>query len=124
MSGTRSGFTITEVMIAVVILGIGVLALAGGAAAATRMLGQGQRTTNAAAVGAARLDGLRRAANATNPRCTSGSFASGNATTNSVVESWTVPTTGFARTVIEVVTYRKYNGTMTDTLATTVSCAS
>ncbi|MGH7590319.1 MAG: prepilin-type N-terminal cleavage/methylation domain-containing protein [Gemmatimonadales bacterium] len=123
MSDTRSGFTITEVMIAVVILGVGVLALAGGAAAATRMLGQGQRTTNAAAVGAARLERLRRAANATNPRCTNGSFASGNATTNGVVESWAVPTTGIARTVTEVVTYRKYNGSITDTLATIVSCA-
>ncbi|MGB7212809.1 MAG: prepilin-type N-terminal cleavage/methylation domain-containing protein [Gemmatimonadales bacterium] len=123
MNGTRSGFTITEVMIAVVILGVGVLALAGGAAAATRMLGQGQRTTNAAAVGAARLERLRRAANATNPRCTNASFASGNGTTNNVTETWTVPTTGIARTVLEVITYRKYNGSITDTLATIVSCA-
>ena len=123
MSEERAGFTITEVMIAVVILGIGVLALAGGSAAATRMLGQGQRTTNATAVAAARIERLRRAANATNPRCTSGSFASGTATTNNVSEAWTVPTSGIARTVIEVVTYKKYNGTSTDTLATIVSCA-
>lgn len=123
MSRHRAGFTITEVMIAVVVLGIGVLALARGSAAATRMLGQGQRTTNAAAVGAARLERLRRAANATNPRCTSGSFVSGTATTNSVTEAWTVPSSGIARTVLEVVTYRKYNGSITDTLATIVSCA-
>jgi prepilin-type N-terminal cleavage/methylation domain-containing protein len=119
----RSGFTITEVMIAVVILALGVLALVSGSAAATRMLSQGQRTTNAAAVAAARLERLRRAANATNPRCTSGNFASGNATTNGVTETWTVPTSGISRVVLEVVTYKKYSGTITDTLASIVSCA-
>lgn len=123
MSTDRGGFTITEVLIAVVVLGVGVLALVGGSAAATRMLSQGQRTTNATAVGAARLERLRRAANATSPRCTSASFASGTATTNNVGESWVVPTTGIARTVTEAVTYKKYNGTITDTLATIVSCA-
>lgn len=119
----RSGFTITEVMIAVVILALGVLALVSGSAAATRMLSQGQRTTNAAVVAAARLERLRRAANATNPRCTSGNFASGTATTNGVTETWTVPTSGISRVVLEVVTYKKYSGTITDTLASIVSCA-
>lgn len=119
----RGGFTITEVLIAVIVLAVGVLALVGGSAAATRMLSQGQRTTNATAVGAARLERLRRAANSTNPRCTAAGFASGTATTNNVGEKWTVPTTGIARTVTEAVTYKKYSGTITDTLATIVSCA-
>lgn len=123
MTEDRSGFTITEVMIAVVILGIGVLALAGGSAAATRMVAQGQRTTNATAVAAARLERLRRAANGTNPRCTATAFASGSGTTNGVTEAWTVPTSGIARTVFDVITYKKYNGTITDTLVTIVSCA-
>jgi prepilin-type N-terminal cleavage/methylation domain-containing protein len=122
MSG-RSGFTITEVMIAMVILALGVLALVGGSAAATRMLSQGQRTTNAAAVAGSRLERLRRAANATSPRCASGNFASGTATTNGVAEAWTVPTSGSFRVVLEVVTYKKYNGTITDTLASVVNCA-
>ncbi|MFI5234296.1 MAG: prepilin-type N-terminal cleavage/methylation domain-containing protein [Gemmatimonadales bacterium] len=117
-----SGFTITEVLIAVIVLAIGVLALVGGAGAATKMLSQGQRTTSAVGVGAGRLDRLRNVANATNPRCTSSSFATGTATTNGVSESWTVPTSGASRTVVEAITYKKYGGTITDSLVTIVNC--
>ena len=124
MTDPRAGFTITEVMMAVVILSVGILALMGGATAATRMVSQGQRTTWAAAVASARMETLRRLANQTTPRCTNAAFASGSATTRGVTEAWTVAASGNARIVLEVVTYKKYGGTSTDTVSTIIGCVS
>lgn len=119
-----AGFTITEVLVAIVILTIGILALAGGSTGATRMLSQGERTTWAAAVASARIEALRRIANRTIPTCTNAGFASGTATTRGVSESWIVPSTGNARVVLEVVTYPKFRGTTVDTVATVIRCGS
>jgi prepilin-type N-terminal cleavage/methylation domain-containing protein len=120
----RGGFTITEVMVAIVVLSVGILALLGGAAGSRRMLSQGERTTWAAAVASARLETLRRAANRTVPRCGDASFKSGSATTDGVTEKWVVQTVGSYATVFAIVTYRKYNGTATDTVATVIGCES
>ncbi|MGH7591050.1 MAG: prepilin-type N-terminal cleavage/methylation domain-containing protein [Gemmatimonadales bacterium] len=117
-----AGFTITEVLVAIIILAIGILALAGGSTAATKMLSQGERSTWAAAVASARIEALRRVANRTVPRCTDAAFASGTATTRGVSEAWTVPSTGTARVVLEVVTYVKFRGTISDTIATIIGC--
>ena len=120
----REGFTVTEVLVAIVILTIGILALAGSSTGATRMLSQGERTTWAAAVASARIEALRRTANRSIPTCTDISFVSGTATTRGVAESWVVPTTGNARVVLEVVTYPKFRGTSVDTIATVIRCGS
>ena len=124
MTTGAQGFTITEVMIALVVLAVGILALAGGATGATRMMSQGERTSWAAAVASARIETLRRAANRTSPRCTYATFASGTATTRGVSEAWTVPSIGNSRVILEVVTYPKFNGTTTDTVATIIGCSS
>lgn len=120
----RDGFTITEVLVAIVILTIGILALAGSSTGATRMLSQGERITWAAAVASARIASLRRTANGTVPTCTDAGFASGTATTRGVSESWVVPTTGNARVILEIVTYPKFLGTSVDTIATVIRCGS
>ena len=52
MSQREGGFTIIEVLVAVVILGFGIVALVGSSGVVTRMIGQGKRTTNAASVSA------------------------------------------------------------------------
>ncbi|MGH7733177.1 MAG: prepilin-type N-terminal cleavage/methylation domain-containing protein [Gemmatimonadales bacterium] len=117
-----AGFTITEVLVAIIILAIGILALAGGSTAATKMLSQAERSTWAAAVASARIETLRRVANRTVPRCTDAAFASGTATTRGVSEAWTVPSTGTARVVLEVVTYVKFRGTISDSIATIIGC--
>ena len=124
MRPSRAGFTITEVMVAVVILSVGILALLGGAVGSKRMLSQGERTTWAAAVASARLETLRRAANRTNPRCTDASFAGGTGTTRGVTEKWVVTKSSNYATVLAIITYNKYNGTATDTVATVIGCSS
>lgn len=122
MMRTTAGFTITEVLVAIVILTIGILALAGGSTGATRMLSQGERITWAAAVASARIETLRRTANRTSPTCTNANFASGTGTTRGVKEKWVVPTSGNARVVLEIVTYPKFKGTSVDTIATVIRC--
>jgi len=116
----EGGFTIVEVLIAVIILSVGVLALVGSGAAVTRMIGQGRRTTNVAQVALNRMETLRRAAGTTSPTCTA--VTSGTATTSGVSEQWTVSGTGRSRTVRLLVTYRSRRQLKTDLHNTTIAC--
>ncbi len=50
MSRNRRGFTIVEILVAVIVLSIGVLALAGTLGTITRMMSNGQQKTRAATV--------------------------------------------------------------------------
>ncbi len=61
MSNER-GFTIIEVIIAVIVLTVGLLGLVSSAALTTRMIARGQRSAVAAAFAAQRMEQLRRAA--------------------------------------------------------------
>jgi len=58
MNGER-GFTIVEVLVAVLVLSVGVLALVGTAGLVTRMVGQGHRFTEASALASERVELLR-----------------------------------------------------------------
>lgn len=119
MTRTREGFTLVEVIVAVVVLCIGITAMVSSSAMVTRMVGRGQMETRAGQVASRRLETLRRIAYSTSPRCTSGQFVSGGPqTTQSVTESWTV--NGGALTV--VVSYATPGGTHTDTLTTQIEC--
>jgi len=119
----RSGFTLIEVLMAVVILGVGVVALAGSSATVTRMIGRGRHETTAAQVASRRLEALRAAALSTTPRCTAGAFASGGPTvTDKVTESWVVPVNGNLRTVTVTVVHPRARGTHTDVLTTRIEC--
>ena len=55
----RSGFTIAEAVVAVVVLSVGVLALVGSAALTSRMVGRGLHSTRTGQVAAARIERLR-----------------------------------------------------------------
>lgn len=123
MRRSTTGFTLVEVLIAVVILSIGVIALAGSSGMITRMIGQGKRTSAAVQVGASRLEGLRQTARRTSPPCLDPAFATGGpVVTDQVTESWVVPGSGASRTVLAIVTYSRVGGTATDTLVTVVRC--
>ena len=112
MSDRRSGFTIIEVLIALILLSVGVLALTSSAASVTRMLTNGAFKTKSYSISQARIDNLRTLANRTNPKCTDPGVASGSRTNAGYAgfgEAWTVTTTGTGgntRTVWSVVTYR------------------
>ena len=56
---SRDGFTVMEVMIALVILTIGLLGLVTTAALVTRMIGRGHRATSAALYGQQKMEEIR-----------------------------------------------------------------
>ncbi len=65
----RSGFTLIEVMVAIVIMGVGILALLSTSALVTRMIGRGNMTTKATQLAQTRLEILRQQALASTPSC-------------------------------------------------------
>jgi prepilin-type N-terminal cleavage/methylation domain-containing protein len=120
---STSGFTLVEVVVAIVILGIGVIALVGSSAMVTRMIGRGKVETRAAQAASLRFEALRLAAYSSTPNCTAGAFAAGGpVTTNGITESWTVAPLGAVRSVQVNVTYRTVRGSRTATFQTKIEC--
>ena len=121
MRSSRSGFTLIEVLVAITILAVGVVAMAGSSAAVTRMIGRGKIDTRATQLATERLEALRRAAYFTTPRCTA--LANGGPqTTDHVTLAWTVTDTPTGRTVTVTATYATTRGSRTDILTTYIEC--
>jgi prepilin-type N-terminal cleavage/methylation domain-containing protein len=118
---SRSGFTLIEVLVAVTILAVGVVAMAGSAAAVTRMIGRGKIDTRATQLATDQLERLRRAAYFTTPRCTALASGGPRDTTN-VSLAWTVVVNGTGRTVTVSATYNTTRGSRTDVLTTYIEC--
>jgi prepilin-type N-terminal cleavage/methylation domain-containing protein len=78
----RHAFTLLEVLVALVILGVGILGLSGNAALVSRLVGDGSRLTLAATVATTRLERLRTLPCA--------GITAGSATTRGIEESWSV----------------------------------
>src|SRR5829696_4098713 len=108
-----------EVLIAAVLLGVGIVALAGGSALVTRMIGRGKVETRAAQVAARRMEALRLAAYSSTPRCSGPEFASGGpAIAGNITESWVVPASGRLRRVRVTVSYLTVRGLRSAALET------
>lgn len=123
MSRSQSGFSLVEVLVAVMILGVGVTALIGSSSMTTRMIGRGKSETQVAGIASRRLEALRVAAYSSSPRCTSAAFVSGGPfTTGTVTETWVVPPAGRVRSVQVSVTYRTARGPRTASLQTRIEC--
>ena len=120
MRGSRSGFTLIEVLVAVTILAVGVVAMAGSAAAVTRMIGRGKIDTRASQLATEQMETLRRAALFTTPRCTA--LANGTASSGNVALAWTVTVSGTGRNVSVRATYATTQGSRTDTLTSYIGC--
>jgi type IV pilus modification protein PilV len=121
----RSGFTLIEVMVAMIILSVGVLGLISTSALVTRMISRGNITTKATQLAQTRLEILRQQALSSTPTCsTLGS--SGTATGPSgMSEAWTVTTPGGTANLRQfsvTVTYPIARGTRTATLTTQIRC--
>jgi prepilin-type N-terminal cleavage/methylation domain-containing protein len=121
MKQDRSGFTLVEVLVAVMVLSIGVTALVGSAGVVTRMIGRGQMGTRAAQMASQTLEDLRLMAYSTTPRCTSGQFV-GSTTTSVGITQKVVLTGASPRTIIDSVSYRTVKGMHTDVFTTQVRC--
>ena len=125
MSDNRSGFTLVELLVAVTILGTGLLALAAGMGSITRTLHGSRISTEAVQLATRRMDRLRAASRETTTPCTSSRFSSSVVATTSagVTTWWDVPASGWLRTVRVFASYPVGGGrTRVDTLATTISC--
>ena len=121
MKQARSGFTIIEVLVAVTILAVGVVALAGSSATVTRMIGRGKIDTRAAQLATQQMEALRLTAYSTTPRCTA--LANGGPQpTDHVTLSWTVAANGTGRTVNVSASYATGRGTRTEVLTTYIEC--
>jgi type IV pilus modification protein PilV len=119
----EKGFTIVEVLIAIIMLTVGVLALASSSASTTRMLSFGQMKTDASAIAQSVLDSLRYTAAATSPKCTA--LASGSQTTppkRGFTTSWTVTTLGDQRNISVGVAYRVGPQNKSETVTSSIFC--
>jgi Tfp pilus assembly protein PilV len=120
---SSSGVTLVEVLIAVVMLGVGVVALAGSSSMVSRMIGRGKAETHAALAATRRMEMLRSAARSTTPQCTAPSFASGGPTLgDGLTERWVVPPTGVVRRVRVTVGYLTAQGSRSAVLETGIEC--
>jgi len=119
----QRGFTLVEVLMAVIVLGVGVTALVGSSAMVTRMVGRGKSETIAAQVANERIETLRALAFSTAPHCTAPGFASGGpVTTYGARERWTVSVANKVASVADTVTHRVARGTHKDVLTTRIEC--
>ena len=118
-----SGFTVAEVIVAVAVLSVGLLALAGSTALTSRMVGWGQQATYAGQAAAARVERLRQVAFSTVPACSAPDWRSDSAVGGGLSESWEIlDDTGPVRKVLIVFRSRRPGGTSSDTVLTAVLC--
>jgi prepilin-type N-terminal cleavage/methylation domain-containing protein len=123
-SRQEQGFTIVEVMLAVVLLAIGVMALVGSSAMVTRMIGRGRESTTVGQIATARAERLRQIAAATSPACGSAQLVNGTSNPGSgITERWELgPAGGRTRNVLLMYTYRAARTIRTDTMSLTLLC--
>lgn len=119
----RQGFTVAEVVVSVVVITVGLLALAGTAGLTGRMVGLGQQATRVGLAAAARIDYLRLVAGSTVPACAAPEWRSDSAGGTGVGERWDVlDGAGPVRRVQIVLRSRLPRGTRDDTVVTAVLC--
>jgi prepilin-type N-terminal cleavage/methylation domain-containing protein len=116
------GFTLVEVLLALVLLVVGVLALVGSSALVSRMIGQGRQVTLAAQAATGRLEWLRQLARSSSPPCTDPRFGSDDSAASGVNLRWMVPGAGTVRQVVLAVEYRIPGGMAQDTLLAALLC--
>ena len=125
MKTTRNeqGFTIIEIIIAIIVLTVGILGLVTTGALVTRMIARGQRSAVAAAFGSRRLERMRAGA------CIAAQRVDGQDTlyrgsTWVAVNTWTFTTVGDQNYRLKVVTlYRTtQNRVRRDSTETTIPC--
>lgn len=117
----RRGFTIIEVMVAIVVLGVGVVALVSSAASSTRMIGRGRQSTRAVQAATERMEILRADAHRTAPDCTALANGIDSAATG-IVTAWRVTTAADVATIRVISAYQVPGRLRADTLISQIRC--
>lgn len=118
----RQGFTVVEVLVAIMVLGVGILALVGSSMLVTRMIGEGKRATFATQVAQQRIEWVRRRAMSTSPQCTSVAAATGTFTADRITEEWVITVGAGTRSVTARAIYPDGRGRDTVALTTIIGC--
>ncbi len=124
MNREEGGFTVVEVLIAMIILSIGVLALASSAGAITRMMSNARAKTNATSYAQSMLDSVRTRAMATTPGCTNVPAATGSyAPSYGTTLAWQISALSPEERLVRVtVSWRNGRSTSSDQLVTLIYC--
>jgi prepilin-type N-terminal cleavage/methylation domain-containing protein len=118
---SKRGFTIIEVLVAIVVLTVGLLGLVTTAALVTRMIGRGQRSSVAATFAAQRMERLRVSG------CASQAAGSDTLKRGSnwvAINTWTFsqPAASTWRILLQSKYQTQQGRTRTDTMETSISC--
>ena len=120
---SKQGFTIIEIIIAIIVLTVGVLGMVTTAALVTRMIARGQRSAAASAFSARRLERMRIAACVAAQRL-NGSDTLYRGSTWVSANTWTFTDLGNLNYRLKIVSVYKTekNKTRRDSTETTISC--
>lgn len=121
MTHPRSGFTLFEVLVAVVITTLGIGALLGTLTASAALAGDGRRMGRAAALLASRADELRARVAAAAPGCSAPSAGSSPGV-EGIAEAWSAAVRGNVVDLVLEARYRRHGRPVADTLFTAVPC--
>jgi type IV pilus modification protein PilV len=119
----NQGFTIIEIIIAIIVLTVGVLGMVTTAALVTRMIARGQRSASASAFAARRLERMRVAA-CIDAQRVNGTDTLYRGTTWVSANTWTFTDAGNLNYRLKIVSEYKTekNKTRKDSTETTISC--
>ena len=115
-AGDRRGFSLIEVVVAILILTVGVLGLAATSTVVTRQIGGGAQQNTAANLAASRFEQMRAR------DCTTLTSAGAAVTTSGVSELWTVTPDIDSRVVRDSVWYETTRGVRGFVFETTIPC--
>ena len=111
----RDGFTLVELLVALMIFAVGMLGLAATAGSVTRMMGGAKRQVLAATVAQSRLERLRSSPCA--------SITGGSDTTRGIVNKWTVSAVTRGVNITDTVSFKTSKaGVRTRAYVTTIAC--
>jgi len=120
---SNKGFTIIEIIIAIIVLTVGVLGMVTTAALVTRMIARGQRSAQASAFASRRLERMRIAACVAAQRL-DGSDTLYRGSSWVALNNWTFTDAGNQNYRLKIVSIYKTekNKTRRDSVETTISC--
>ena len=114
-AGKRAGFTLVELLVAMMVFAVGMLGLAATAGSVTRMMGGAKRQTIAATVAQSRIEKLRSSPCA--------SIVSGSETVRGISNTWTVTAVSRGVNVRDSVSFPSSRNTRRSKVyQTTLSC--